>query len=131
MSIVNFEEQIKERPSDALLNILNQFSVAKRNGVQDKEALAKMIILEGALFANKIKEGKVTIDEIESAEAFITGFARGNKDEYFKINHKELDTAAKSFLEGDYVALEELEQRNGLSQVVEQDEFIKGLRRVA
>ena len=111
MSIVNFEEKIKERPSDAILNYLNHFSNAKKNGVEDKDELAKIIILEGTLFANKIQSGEVSIDDIESAEAFITQFARGKKSGYFKKEYDNLDTAAKTFLEGDFVALQLVERR--------------------
>lgn len=135
-SIMNFEDEIKrrsiDRPSDIILNSINRLYDAKLSGALNSDELSKIIVLEGDLFANRIKQGKVSIDEIESAEAFITGFARKGKDNYFSFKHSDLDRAAKIFLEGDYVALEELNKRTSLSSpVFDSESYSKGFKKIA
>ncbi len=110
-SIVNFEDRLNDRVSNVILESLNRMHDAKQNGVLGPDELSKIIVLEGDLFANKIKQGRVTFDEIESAETFVTGFVGPNKDKYFSYNHADLDKASKAFLEGTFFAREELERR--------------------
>lgn len=113
---------VKDRPSDVILSSLNRFYDAKLSGAVTKEELATIISDIGDLFANKIKQGNVHPDEIESIETYIEGL---NKN-YFNLGHEGIDRASKTFLEGDYVALQELESRQIQSAPV--NSYTKGFR---
>ena len=126
MSIVN------DRTSDVILNSLNRLYDAKLSGALNEEELSKLIVLVGDLFANKINQGSVSNDEIESIESFLSGFTKANKDNYFNFNHKDLDRASKMFIEGVYVASSELEQKRELSSpVLDSDSYSRTYRKVA
>lgn len=115
-SIVNFEERMKstDRTSDVILNSLNRIYEAKLNGALETDELSKIIVLTGNLFASKIKQGKVSNDEIEQTEAFITDL----NQVYFSYEHTDLDKASKIFLEGDYAALDYANSRSLYAQPV-------------
>lgn len=117
------------RPSDEILNLFNRFSDAKLTGVVNPDELKTLLIKIGDLFANKIKKGEVSIDDIDSAETLIEGFISENKDNYFSHLHSDLDGAAKTFLEGDYVALESIRKRDLQSKPI--DDYSKSLRKIA
>lgn len=106
-SIVNFEGRLNDRVSNVILESLNRMPDAKQNGVLGPYELSDIIVLEGDLFANKIRQGKVSVDEQESAEAFVIGF---NSDKYFEYHHKGMNRAGKAFLEGDFFAREDHER---------------------
>lgn len=124
-NITSFESRLNDRTSDVILNSLNRMYDAKLSGVMSPDELSKIVVLEGNLFANNISRGKVTQDEIESTESFITGFLEENKDNYFNNKHVDLDKSARMFLEGDFVALEELERRSKFTQSVFDEESYK------
>lgn len=117
-SILNYNDQVKDRPSNVIFTSVNRLYDAKLSGALKSTELSEIIIGLGDLFANKIKQGKVTLDEIESAESFLTQFATDNKDVYFSYKHEDLSRAAKTFLEGDDFALEKAEERNMSSKNV-------------
>ena len=104
-NIINFESRLKSRYSDEIFEILNQMHDAKISGVLVPDQLSKELVLVGNVFANKIVQGKVSQDEIESAESFVTGFLGKNKDNYFNNRHVDLDKSARIFLDGNFVAL--------------------------
>ena len=85
---------------------------AKLSGALRADEFSKTIIYISDLFANKIKQGKLNDEEIESAETYLTGFVGENKDKYFSLQHDDLDRAAKIFLEGNAIALETIQERN-------------------
>lgn len=124
-NITSFESRLNDRTSDVILNSLNRMHDAKISGAMSPDELSKIIVLEGNLFASRIKQGKTTLDEIESAESFITGFLGKNKDNYFNNKHVDLDKSARIFLEGDFVALEELDRKNKFTQSIYDEESYK------
>ena len=128
-SIINFEERMKstDRTSDVVLNSLNRLYEAKLNGVLDKDEFSKIIVLTGNMFANKIKQGKITNDEIDQVESYIIGLDK----HYFSNAHDDLDKASKIFLEGDYVALESLNTRKLSAQpIFSEEEYNKGFTKL-
>lgn len=130
-SLANFEEKIVDRPSDVILESINRLYDAKLSGAIREEELSKIIVLEGDLFANKIKQGKVSNNEIEQTEAFLTGFIGENKDKYFSLKHKDLDRASKMFLEGDFFALEDQRKRSiSASPIFEETDYKQGFRKI-
>ena len=134
-NIINFESRLKSRYSDEIFEILNQMHDAKISGVLVPDQLSKELVLVGNVFANKIVQGKVSQDEIESAESFVTGFLGKNKDNYFNNRHVDLDKSARIFLEGNFVALEKLERKNKFTQSIFEEEdyedYNKGFRKAA
>ena len=118
---------VKERPSDLILNSLNRLYDAKLSGALKNDELSKIMILEGDMFASKIKQGKINVDEVESFESFISGFTKDTKDNYFSYQHTDLDRAAKMILEGNDMALE---QGLRYSQTVESPNYTKGFRKL-
>ena len=113
-----YDVKSKSRPSDVILDSINRLYDAKLSGALKDSELSGIIINIGDLFANKIKQGKVSNNEIESFETYISGFVGENKDNYFAYPHSDLDRATKSVLESIDFAKEELNQRKRYSQPV-------------
>jgi len=134
-NIINFESRLKDRTSDTFLNSLNRMHDAKISGAMSPDELSKILVLGGNLLANKIVQGKISQDEIESAETIITGFLGKNRDNYFSNKHVDLDKAARIILEGNFVALEKLERKNKFTQSMFEEEdyedYNKGFRKAA
>lgn len=134
-NIIDFESRLKDRTPNVILNSLNRMHDAKISGVMIPDELSKILVLSGNLFANKIVQGKVSQDEIESEESFVTGFLGKNKDNYFNNKHVDLDKAARIILEGNFVALEKLERKNKFTQSLYEEEdyenYNKGFRKAA
>ena len=119
------------RKSDDIFNSLNRLNDAKQSGSLQDTELSSLIISVGDVFANKIKQGKVTEEEIESANLHLSGFTGKNKDKYFSYPHRDLDRAAKSFIEGAYMAEEELNERMGYAQpVMDAESYEKTFRKL-
>ena len=116
--IESYDVSAKGRPSDVILDSINGLNSRKNTGALNKNELSNIIIHIGDLFANKIKQGKVSEDEIEAFESHITQFTGENKDKYFSHSHSDLDRGAKSALESIDFAREELEKRNSYAQPV-------------
>lgn len=134
-NIIDFESRLKDRTPNVILNSLNRMHDAKISGAMIPDELSKILVLSGNLFANKIVQGKVSQDEIESEESFVTGFLGKNKDNYFNNKHVDLDKAARIILEGNFVALEKLERKNKFTQSLYEEEdyenYNKGFRKAA
>lgn len=116
--INTYDVKASMRKSEIIFDSLNRLNTSKQTGGLKDTELSNLIVCIGDVFANKIKQGKVTVEEIESAESYLTGFIGENKDKYFSYPHRDLDRAAKSFFEGNDFAKEELEQRNQYAQPV-------------
>lgn len=114
------------RPSDLILESLNGFSERKKKNVYNKEELHDMIVLFSNLFANKIKQGKVSVEDIESVENYVSTFLGIHKNDYFINEHEKLAEAAKTVLEADAMALEYLRQKEVTASSI--NDYSKGLR---
>ena len=121
----------KGRPSDIILESLNGLNLRKNTGVLEQTELSSMIVYIGDLFANKIKQGKVSEDVIDSFESHLTQFLGENKDKYFTYPHKDLDRGTKSALESIDFAKEELERRSTYAQpVMDAESYDKPFRKL-
>lgn len=130
-SIVNFEENLKDRKSNVILDSFNRFYDAKKSGAISPDELSKIIVLTGDLFANKISKGEVGKEEINQTESLISEFIEPNKDNYFNIKYDDLDKATKMFLEGDFFALEKYEERSKKSSpLFDEETYSKGFKRL-
>lgn len=120
-----------ERKSDVIFNSLNRFSDAKLSGGLNDEEFSKIVVLIGDLFANQIKQGKHTEDNIESFESHLDGLDGPNSGNYFVHNHKNLESAVKSVLEGNDFAKQELDRRNQYAQpVMSAESYTKTFRKL-
>lgn len=113
-----FDVKASERKSDAIFSSLNRLHDAKLSGALTSDEFSKILVSVGDLFANKIKQGKVTEDEIESVEAHLTGFIGENSDKYFSFPHTDLKGASKTVLESIDFARQAVEKRNEYAQPV-------------
>ena len=121
----------QSRPSDIILESLNGLNLRKNTGVLNQTELSEIIIQIGDLFANKIKQGKVNEDQIESFEAHITHFMGPNKDKYFTFAHEDLERGTKSALESIDFAKETLERRKNFAQpVMDAESYDKTFRKL-
>ena len=119
------------RKSDEIFNSLNRLNIAKQTGGLDDTELSNLIVSIGDVFANKVKQGKVSEDEIESACIHLSGFEGKNGDKYFAFPHKDLDRASKSFIEGVYMAKDEADKRAEYSQpVMEAESYERTFRKL-
>lgn len=130
-SIVNFERKLNDRMSNVILDSLNRMNDAKLSGAMSPDEFSKIIVLVGNLFANKIKQGKVESDQVDSFESFLTGFMGPNKDKYFDYPHIDLDKATNMVLQGNSFALSELERRKEFSNpVIQEEKYTAGFKRL-
>jgi len=109
-SLVNFKENLKDSMTYSLLDYNNYLHETKNNleNLENgSDTLAKCVMLCGELFANKIKKGSVTEDEIESFEALLP------TEGMFAYNHKDLGLAVKTVKEANSVALNKYEKTFG------------------
>lgn len=110
--IDSYDVKDSRTKTDLIFDLYNRYYDASKSGARTGEELSELLINVGDLFANKVKLGKVSEEEIESVENFLSGFLGENKDKYFNFNHKGLDTAARTVNEGIYVAKEEANKRS-------------------
>ena len=96
---------VKDRPSDIILESLNRMNAAKLNGALTKDELAKIITLEGSMFANLVSRGLKTEEEVEDFEKEIPN----GKTNYFSFQHEDLDVAYGSIKQANTAALYERE----------------------
>ena len=121
-SLVNFKENLKDNMTYSLLDYNNYLHETKNNLEnleRGNDTLAKCVLLCGELFANKIKKGMVTEEEVESFEVLLP------TEEMFSYNHKDLDLAVKMVKEGNSMALNEYETTFGEANKEE------GLKKIA
>lgn len=120
-----------DRPSDVILKSSVRLLEAKRTGAITEDEFADLLVKIGDLHANKIRQGKAIMDEVEEVEDYIECLIGKNGNNYFSYNHKGLDVAAKKFLEGDFVALQEVEKReNQAKPVLEGQKYVKGFKKI-
>ena len=109
-SLVDFKENLKDSITYSLLdynNYMHETKVNLENLEAGSDTLSKCIVLCGELFANKIKKGEVTQEEIESFEALLPS------KEMFVCNHKDLDLASNIVKESNSMALNQYESTFG------------------
>lgn len=78
-----------------ILDSLNRIHDAKLTGTLGNNEFSQTILKTWNLFVGKIKQGKVSSDEIESMESLLPG---PNGDKCFNIKHKglnDIDSIAK------------------------------------
>ena len=126
-----YDVKAQERISDVILDLLNRLHVAKSSGALKEDEFSKIITNIGDLYASKIKQGKVTSDEIESFESYLTGLDGLNASMYFSFPHKNLDSGAKAALASIDFAKQALEQRSLYARpVTEQNDYENAFRRL-
>lgn len=129
--INTFAVKGQDRVSDSIFESFNRFHDAKLSGALRRDELSRLLVSVGDLFANKIKQGKVSKEEIESLESHLSGFTGENSDKYFAFPHEDLKMAAKSVLEGNDFALQSVEQRYEAAQpVMESDGYERTFRKL-
>ena len=114
MSIVNFDEQIKsdKRPSDVTFDLINRLYDDGLSGVRKEDELAKIVVLEGKIFANQVSLGKRTEEDVDSFESLIPG-------DYAFINQKYMKEALSRVREQNTDALMKQDSWNRQAQPVE------------
>lgn len=113
-----------ERPSDLLFEYTKVLSQQKLSGVVQDDLLSKILILEGDFIANKVKQGKLSGDEIESVRTLIP---QGNY--CFSYPHKFIENATKTVNESIDMAEAYLEERNERTHLTDIDNtFAKSFR---
>ena len=120
---------VKDRPSDMFFDLINYNLEVKETGADKGTEFPKAFAILGDLAANRIKQGKMSQDDIENMESYVECFLGENKDNYLSRSYPDLERAAKSFLEGTYIASQELEKRNMQARPVQQDSFSMSLRK--
>lgn len=89
----------KERLSDVILLRLNRVNEGKYNGGIKNTEFADELELTGSLLANSIKLGKLSNDDIESVQNYLSTFVGPNKDKYISYPHQDYDKAAMKALQ--------------------------------
>ena len=126
-----FDVKVSERKSNIILNSLNRLNTVKQNGALTRDEFSKILVSVGDLFANKIRQGKVSEEEIESLEAHLTGFIGENSDKYFSFPHEDLERASKTVLESIDFARQAVEKRNEYAQpVMEADSYERTFKKL-
>lgn len=116
-NLINFTENLKDSRVNSLLDYINYMHETKNNA-NINDSLSKCVVICGELFANQVKKGDKSQDDVESFEANLIG-------EKVFLHAKDLDFANTIVREGNVMALAEYE-----SKVVEQND-VKGLKKVA
>lgn len=126
-----YEVATGNRPSDIIFESLNGFNSRKNAGVLKENELSNLISQIGDLFANKVKQGKVSDEVIESFESHLTQFTGENKDKFFAFPHEDLERGTKIALESVDFAREEVQKRNVSAQpVMDADSYERTFRRL-
>lgn len=119
------------RMADVILNSLNGMYDRKNAGALGKDEFASNIINSCDLIANYIEQGKMSNENIESAENHLTHLLGEDRDKYYAHPHKDLARAGKTGLESIYFAKEKLEQRNIAAQpVMDAESYEKTFRKL-
>ena len=106
--LISFKENLKDSITSSLLDYLNYMHETKKNPeVLEKgnDALAKCVIMCGELFANKVKKGELTQEDIESFESNLVS------EDMLLYSNNNLNLANAMVKEGDAMALTEFETR--------------------
>lgn len=108
ISIVSEKTKFTDRPSNVVFQYLNKIYDSKINGSLTNGEFASTIALVGDIFANKVRQGKVTSDEIEQFEAHVSNL----QPAYFSFKHEGLKETSKMCLEGIAMAEQATNVRN-------------------
>jgi hypothetical protein len=117
------------RPVDGILEGLNRLNEAKLTGALKEDEFSNLIRNIGDLCANRIAQGKLNPNDIESLECYMGCFIGPERKNYFEFEHINLDLAAKSFLESLAAAEAKFEQRMSSARPVSGGHAL-GLRRI-
>ena len=104
MSIVNFDENLKEGVSASLFDLTNHLYTSKLSGAVVEDDLAKVVVLEGKLFSNLVSQGKRNEENINDFEKEIPSFDYSTQ--------KHMKEALEIVKEGNTNALMEQERWN-------------------
>ena len=124
---------IKEqsRLSDEILELANRIQAAKLSGALKKDEFSKLIMSFGELFANKIKQGNVSNEEIESVESYLSVLVGKNSDKYFNFPHEDLQKCTEIALQKISAAKQNVQQRKLFeSSLVEQENSVNAVRKL-
>lgn len=124
---------VKEQSNlaDQILEFFNRFQVAKQSGSLKKDELPDLITSFGKLFANKIRQGNILNEDIESVESYLSVFVGENSDKYFSFPHEGLENAAKIALQEISVAKQTVQQRRLFeSSSIEQEDSLNMVRKL-
>lgn len=94
--------------TDTIWKCYNRLHISKLTGGLGQTEFSDLITNICDVYANAIKQGKISIENQESFESFLSQFLGKNKDNYYDFPHKGLDTAAKKGLEGNLFARDEI-----------------------
>ena len=117
MSIVDFDVKSSERLSDTIFDLTNRLYDSALSGVTNPDELAKIVVLEGKIFANQVSTGAKIEADVEAFESEIPA------GDYAFANQKYLNDALTRVREQNTDALMKQESRNKQARPVE-----KGLR---
>ena len=126
-SIVNFEERIKGSGTltDEFFTLMNRVHDAKLTGSLKEEELSKLLILENKFFANLVRRGQRTEQDVETYENDIPNgsYPIGN------FEHKDIKFARDTIKQTNTAALFDAETLSSRMQF--DDSYSKGLRKVS
>lgn len=121
--------------TNKIFYLYNHFYDAHLSGALVGEELSEIFINYGDLFANKIKQGKVSDETIDDVNMLLSGFIGQNKDKYFTFQHKGLDRATNTVFESVNIAKNNANKKfstyNQLNMTPEEREsYSKGFRKL-
>ena len=125
-SIVNFEERMKSSGTlvDEFFALYNRIYDAKLTGSLKENEYSKLLILENKFFANLVRRGLRTEEDVETYENDIPNgnYPIGNYD------HKDIKFAKDTIRQTNAAALFDAETLGRRTQI---DSYSKGLRKVS
>lgn len=126
ISIVNFEERVKGTGilTTQFFDSLNRIHDAKISGVLKEDEFSKLLILENKFFANLVRKGLKTEEDVEMYENDMPN----GKTPIGDYPHRDLDVAFSSVKQTDTAALFDAETISKRTQMPES--YSKGLRKV-
>ena len=124
-SIVNFEERMKGTGNltDEFFNSFNRMYDAKLNGALKEDELSKLLILENKFFANLVRKGKKSEEDVET-------YDNDMPSGIYPIGiypHKDISLAQNTVKQTNTAALFDAETINKRTQMPES--YSKGLRK--
>ena len=123
--------QTSMRKSDVIFNSLNRIYDAKLSGALKETEFSSIITSIGDIFANKVKQGNVNNEDIESYESHLTQFLGENRDKFYNHPHKDLDVAAKKTLQSIDLSKAEFDKRSSYANpVMSEDSYEKTFRKL-
>ena len=102
----------ENRTSDVIWDSFNRLYEAKLNGVLKSTELASLLEKIGNVFANTIKQGKVSEEGKEDFEKELIS------ENFFTIKHNNLSNAKIAIQEGNDFAMQEIQERQEYAKPV-------------